>query len=348
MNILLHDNFLSERGTTQALVEYARCFRSMGHDVSITFAGPSGANNPQVIRHLSNEFELRPYSDRASLASVARGVDVSYMIKAGRRDGIEFRGTHQVVHAVFQHADPHGDQMVYVSEWLADATRQWATGPRGRWAGRMKRFQHAQETGCANALDFTALPHISEMPPRSDDLRPTLGIPNDAYVVVRHGGYDTFDITWVHQVLKVALDQYPNLYFVGLNTRAFTDHSRARFLPPSTDRQFIADFLATGNLFLHARKQGESFGLALVEALQMGLPAVAWSGGKDRNHTHLLRDCGTLYHSPHELRHLLSNHVEASATSKCERSRRVGDNFRRDRVAPILQELIGGPIRPSE
>jgi hypothetical protein len=46
---------------------------------------------------------------------------------------------------------------------------------------------------------------------------------------------------------------------------------------------------------LHARNRGESFGLSVCEFLFHNKPVLAWTGGIDRNHVHLLKDYNSLY-----------------------------------------------------
>ena len=46
---------------------------------------------------------------------------------------------------------------------------------------------------------------------------------------------------------------------------------------------------------LHARADGESFGLAICEALYLNKPVLAWESGSDLHHTMVLENSGALY-----------------------------------------------------
>jgi glycosyltransferase involved in cell wall biosynthesis len=56
---------------------------------------------------------------------------------------------------------------------------------------------------------------------------------------------------------------------------------------------------------LHARKKGESFGLAMCEALKMGKPVFSWQGGEDQNHAAILKNTGWLYRNARDLDDLI-------------------------------------------
>jgi len=46
---------------------------------------------------------------------------------------------------------------------------------------------------------------------------------------------------------------------------------------------------------IHARGDGESFGLAICEFLFHDKPVLAWEGGQDQHHTQLLKNHNLLY-----------------------------------------------------
>ena len=90
-----------------------------------------------------------------------------YHIKSGEDDG--FRppnGVKYAVHAVF-HPQLHGDKFAVISQWMADRDH------------------------------FSFVPHIVELPDTHVNFRGALGIPENATVFGRHGGFDSFDIPWV-------------------------------------------------------------------------------------------------------------------------------------------------------
>ena len=57
----MHDNALSERGTTNALLSYARILKRSGFDVGLSYSEKHKANNRDLIRKINVDFELFPY-----------------------------------------------------------------------------------------------------------------------------------------------------------------------------------------------------------------------------------------------------------------------------------------------
>lgn len=345
MRFLLHENQICERGTTQAVVDYARGLRGRGHDVLIAYPKGSSANDSLQIELLEREFHLASYTTPAALHELGQGCDGAYFIKAGSRDGRDAGPIRTVVHAVFQEYDPHGDFYAYVSPWLANHMRHEATGRHGRRSGALDRGARALAAGCANALDFDAIPHACDMPDPVEVKRDQLGIPSNAFVMLRYGGFDTFDLPWVQDLITRQLHANPNWIFLGVNTRPFTDHPRARFLPAVYDRQEKANLLASADVFITARAEGESFGLSHVEALQVGMPVLAWSGGRDRNHVGMLRDVDGLYRGPRDLLRKLRRAASGGMQDQMAARRARGDEYRPARVTPLLERALTGPAQ---
>lgn len=349
--VLLHDNQLCERGTTNALVDYARALRSHGHETVVSYWQHSPANVPSVISRLEQEFTLLPHDTQYSLGDITDEYDAAYFIKAGDNDGLVLPGTPSFVHAVFQNYEPHGSRYAYVSSWLARQMRDQASGRRGRRNGLHERGQRALEDGCANSLEFEHLDHIVDMPSPQSGTRQALGIPEDAFVILRYGGYDTFDIDWAMESVRQLLDQYPNWHFVGVNTKPFTNHSRSHFLPAILDPVEKASLVLASDVFLSARSQGESFGLAIAEALQIGTPVLAWQGGADRNHLEMLRGLDATYRSARDMATRLKRLANSQASSSTQERRARGNMFRPKRVAPELMRQLqisgNGPEVPG-
>lgn len=279
MRILLHAEQLSERGTTTAILEYSKYLRSNGFSCSIAFLKGHPMNDARMIKEIHKEFELIPYRYFWNLRRMEKRFDVGYFIKSGSNNGQVFDKTPSIVHAVFQDYDPHGDLYLYVSKWLAEKMKT-----------ENLKSRHSKDHYCRtrNCSEFEYLDHMVSLPNPDSSLRSSLGISKDAVVGVRYGGYETFDIDWVKDAVIKMLDIDVNLHFVFANTRMFIEHSRVHFLDTRIDQFSKAQFLATGDFFLHGRQQGESFGLAILEAVTMGLPVLTYSGGLDLNHLNLV------------------------------------------------------------
>lgn len=97
----------------------------------------------------------------------------------------------------------------------------------------------------------------------------------------------------------------PDLWFVFVNTKRFIDHERVLFLPAIFDPQDKADFIGSCDGMIHARKIGESFGLAMAEFLALDKPVICWKGGADRHHAAMQPDPELMYGSEGDLLRIL-------------------------------------------
>jgi glycosyltransferase involved in cell wall biosynthesis len=279
MRILLHSEQLSERGTTTAILEYARFLRDSGNDCVIAFQKNHPVNNEEVIKKVNSEFEIFTYQYFWKIRKSQKDFDLGYFIKSGSDDGRIFTKKPSIVHAVFQEYQPHGDLYLYVSKWLADSMNN-----------STKNSYHREKHQCRtlNCNKFEYLDHAINMPEVKTNLRAKLGIPMNHTVGIRYGGKDTFDIPWVKEAIIEMLYEKQDIQFVFANTNKFIDHPRVHFLDTITEGSKKSEFLKTGDFFLHARNQGESFGLAILEAIKVGLPVLTYSGGLDLNHLNLV------------------------------------------------------------
>ena len=341
VQVLLHDNQLCERGTTTSLVDYGRALRERGHEVAISYWRESPANVVEIITQIGREFPLHPHKDRYSLPSSAGDFDHGYFIKAGDDDGLYLPHGHSMIHAVFQNYEPHGSRYAYISAWLAHAVRSAVESRNGLREGLLERGRLAVEMGCTDALDFEHLDLIVDTPEPQPGFRSEVGVPEEAFVIFRFGAPDTFDIPWARQVILDELDRNPSWYFVGLNTDRFTSHERALFLPRVVNPVEKASIIAMADVFVTARGQGEAFGVAIAEALQVGIPVLAWQGGKDQAQVDMLDGLGGLYRGPRDLRRRLRHIAQGKDPSDPNVRRQRGDTFRPDIVAPRLEQLLG-------
>ena len=101
-----------------------------------------------------------------------------------------------------------------------------------------------------------------------------------------------------------------------------------------------ADLLGAADLFLTARLSGETFGLAHVEALQAGPRVLAYGGGLDRNHIDMLAPLAGLYGSPTDLKKRLLCAYRGDDHFNPDRSRAVGNQYRPENVAPLLEAAL--------
>lgn len=272
MKILFHENQLCLRGTSVALYDYARFNEEILNNESfILFDSNSRFNDKRAIDKFVSRFPSKVYSyqDRSELNGICDHlqVDCCYMIKSGEFDGL-LSNKKNIVHAVFQAYQPHGDVYAYVSEWLSK-----------KMTGGKSPF----------------VPHIVDLPEPVDNIRKTLEIPDDAFVFGRYGGEDQFDIPFVKEAIVEFVEAEKNVWFIFFNTIPFADHPRIKFYRGFSDMQVKANVIHSCDAMIHGRSMGESFGLAICEFLYGNRPVLAWSGGNDRHHVDMLADVGMLY-----------------------------------------------------
>ena len=343
---LMHANHFSERAeSTQFIALAAELNDSFGARSIIAFPRHSVANNQERIDEARGlGLELLPYSSPAELRGFAKNnhVDLSFVATDGSLTGVaysrerpeDFRlgDSLHVLHVVFRNYAPHGDFYLYVSEWLFE----WSRRQRAR-----TKQEIAQKSVSVGALPYGLAPPA----PRGRDFRNELGIPKDAFVIARIGGFDTFDDLAAHNALRKILEQTKDVYFVAVNTATFYSHPRIMHLN-YLDRSDISDFYVSFDLFLNARLEGESFGFSIAEPLSHGKPVLAphWlrNHRMDRNHISLLQGLGLLYLNSLDLRRKIKRTMLGPAVSPSTLESRVS-SYSISRLAQNLVLLCDNP-----
>lgn len=273
LRIAFHSNQLSLRGTEVALYDYALgAEEQLGHRALVIYDAQNPANDPQALAKFRQRFELVPYDSREALDGLLQrhGADLLYAIKSGKNDGFFSRRVPTLVHAVFptHPRQMHGAAYAFISDWLSQ--------------------------GCSNGR-IPAVPHIVSLPAIDGDLRAELGIPADAKVLGCHGGARSFDVPAAIEAVRRVLNGSDNTWFVFLNIARFVEHPRAVFLPGNSDLAYKTRFINSCDAMLHARLQGESFGLACGEFSVRNKPVFTYARSKHRHHLDVLGDAGWPY-----------------------------------------------------
>ena len=138
------------------------------------------------------------------------------------------------------------------------------------------------------------VPHIVDLPEATSDYREKFNI-KDKIVIGRFGGYYKFDITFVRNAVKEVIERSKDHVFLFVNTMPFIKHPQVIFVDSVVDLQKKSNFINTCDGFIHARQEGESFGLALCESLFHNKPTLSWNGGRDQHHIQLLKGTDLLY-----------------------------------------------------
>jgi glutamine amidotransferase-like uncharacterized protein len=98
-----------------------------------------------------------------------------------------------------------------------------------------------------------------------------------------------------------------DVYFIFMNIEPFADHTQIIFLPGNSDISYKARFVSTCDAMLHARHDGESFGLACGEFSIMNKPIVAFAHPAYGSHLQILGDKAIKYADEESLFAILNN-----------------------------------------
>ena len=141
------------------------------------------------------------------------------------------------------------------------------------------------------------------------DLRASLGIPADATVFCRHGGMPTFNVPFVRTAVARFAERRPDVYFVLLNTPRLDSKARANVvhLPAIFDEAKKAAFIRSCDAMLHARAEGETFGMAVAEFSVHNKPVLTYARAPAaaRHHLDTLGSKAIVYKSEAHLLRLL-------------------------------------------
>jgi hypothetical protein len=184
------------------------------------------------------------------------------------------------------------------------------------------------------------IPYIVKIPdhPPSDNYRKLMHIPEDAIVFGRHGGIETFDIPYVHQIIRefMSMPESANVYFVFMNTERFFNHPRVIYMNASIDIGVKMRFIHTCDIMIHARQIGETFGLAVAEFSSANKPVVTCYCG-DTEHIDILREKAIIYRTPAELMEIFKSvrHIIKSRDSW-----NAYEQFTPERVMAMFNDLF--------
>ena len=144
------------------------------------------------------------------------------------------------------------------------------------------------------------VPHMINIPVHDEHMREELHIPVDAIVIGRYGGLYQFDIGMAHEAIKEILDKKEDIYFLFANTHVFYTHPRIIYLNTIVNLHDKAKFINTCNAMIHARSDGESFGLAIGEFSTLNKPVIT-TYGYFNAHIKLLGDKGIIFTTKDQL-----------------------------------------------
>jgi hypothetical protein len=281
MKIAFHTNQMSVMGTEIAVFDYAYHNQTLLNNESFIISKKRNDNLPSVIEKFKKHFPIFLYNDFSEVEKILddNKIDVFYVIKSGEYDGIISKGRKTVIHVVFGNAyQPHGDVYAYISEWLS---KQMMYGIHP-W-----------------------VPHMINLPKEHDNLRNKLNIPGNAIVFGRYGGFNTFDIDFAHEAVRNVAKARKNVYFLFANTQKFCNEPNVIYLDTIVDLNEKVKFINTCDAMLHARRRGETFGIACGEFSIKNKPVITYGLSPEQCHLDILKDKCIKYYNISDLNKIL-------------------------------------------
>jgi len=281
------DNGMSERGTSVALYDYAYFNEKLLGNISYIFYEKNNpVNNQDVINKFEKQFPGRVYpvnifSDIDNIIE-QENIDILYLIKYGNNDGKLSKKCKNVVHCVFTCNEPHGEVYSSITPWVK----------------------------CNNG-SYPCVPHMIHLPKHEENMREVLGVPSDAIVFGRYGGYHQFDIPFVHQTIVEYAKMNPMTYFIFINTKPFCQSQpNIIYIDKIIELHVKVCFINTCDAMIHGRIEGETFGLSIAEFSSMNKPVITTKSTLvtgDNCHIELLGDKGIIYNNKEELVNIFKN-----------------------------------------
>lgn len=285
--IILHNGFLNERGTSVATYDYAYYLREyLNFEPIILYNNHSDFTIQQSVDRFKKQFECIFYNEfKTDCQKIIDKIqpDYFYWLKYGRNDNIIPKNTKTLFHSVFisNPEEKHGDVFAVVSEWMS--------------------AQHNYQ--------LPYVPHMINLPSHNESIRDEIGIPNSHTVIGRSGGYDSFDIPFVFDVIEKVLQKRNDIWFVLMNTPNVVNHERCIYVDRNVDLHDKVTYINTCDAMLHARIDGETFGLSILEFASKNKQIISCDSNKIRHKNHFLylKDNCYKYNNSNDLESILLN-----------------------------------------
>lgn len=275
MKIAFHSNQLGLRGTEVSLYNYALYNEEVlgNESVIITYEH----TNLEAKEKFSKRFEtlVEPWQNYEN-ALKTRKVNFLYMQKAGWNDGKFLHTIPTLIHCVFKGYQPHGHKVAFISDYLAEVEGY-------------------------NPNLFSVPYIVNDLPKASFSLKETLNIPSHHKVLGYHGGENQFNISYAKKAIERVLCVRNDLHFLFLNIKPWVTHPNVHFLPGTFDMDYKAAFIEACDGMIHARADGETFGLSIAEFAVKDKPVICQGFAPDCAHINMLKDTGIYYHTEKQL-----------------------------------------------
>ena len=320
-----YEGCLGFRGTTRAILAYAKGLQDHSREISSTYYfQKSNKNNLQAAKlFISSGIAIEEIQNVSELSE--KSLDFLYHITSaapGEINWLKDKAAKTLLHQVgVQKPDTDASTyFAYASHWQSFSFTD----------GKAHVLPHVIE----NPADIMKnCPAISKQTSRI-----YFDIPNNAIVLGRHGGIDTWNLPFVNSVISDIIQTRKDLYFLFLNTPKFIDHPQVKFIEGTHDNYKREIYLSACDAMLHARWEGETFGLACAEFLIRQKPVISWAESRERNHFLMSENSIITYNLPFDLHALL----QSISTEFIEHKRSLIPSWISERYTsePVSKQLI--------
>lgn len=320
VKIAFWDNCLCERGTTVSLYDYAYHNKTiLGNESIILYNITRKENVDIVIERFKKEFLVIGVSNFNLVDPILinQNCDIFYIIKAGCNEGQFSKVKKTVVHCVFHCRNPHGAVYASISPYI-------------------KNYNNG----------VPVVPHMINLPETSKDMRDLLNIPKNAIVYGRYGGYNEFDIPYVHRIVHYVAKNNSNIYFLFANTKRFCEElNNIIHIDMIIDLTKKVEFINTCDAMLWGRHDGESFGLSIGEFSSKNKPVLAaihfqLNPNTDVAHVNFLREKGIWYNQTN-LYNILTNFItEENREAIANQDWNAFKEFTPEKVMNIFEDVF--------
>jgi len=319
------DNGVGFRGTTRAIIEYAKIAQSIQKDIEpiFYFNKKLKTNDLRICRQMINSgIEVKPIDSREQL--INEEIDLLYHVSSSDINGTKWLADlkyktllHQVGYQDPDQMNP--DLFAYTSYW---------------------------QSYYFTASKSLVLPYIVNAPsdkePTKKDARAKLNIPEEYIVLMRHGGFDTWNLPFASKAIVDMLKIRKDIVYIFLNTPKFVEHENAIFYEGTDSNDIITTLISASDAMIHARWEGETFGLACSEFLIRKKPIITWAGSRERNQILMADNSVITYNTYIDLLHLLGNISKDFLNSKSDLIplKQLHSFYGREAVKNIMADII--------
>tara|TARA_Y100000361_G_C11155170_1_gene343625 strand:+ start:898 stop:1848 length:951 start_codon:yes stop_codon:yes gene_type:complete len=314
MKIAFYSPHICIRGTTVALYDYAYYNEKILNNESLViYDKKDHRNDASTIEKFSKTLNCVAIDSISDLDStlLAHSCDAVYIIKCGyKNDGRMASACKTLIHVIgtAPASEAHGDVYAYGSHWLS------------------------QE--CSNGK-LPAVPYMVDLPELDKDLRDDFNIPKEAIVFGRNGGIDSWSLPFVSDTIRQILSTREDIYFFFQNTPRFYDHPNIIHAQATADMEYKTKFINTSDAMIHARLEGESFGLSCGEFSIRNKPVITWDGSRERNHIYVLGDKGIYYNNSEQLYDIFSQFKKEP-----QKNWNAYQEYTPEKIMPIFEEVF--------